>query len=368
MRRSFLPLVFLSALVFAPVFGPVEAAAAQATGITYTITKTIPLGPPDRWDYMSYDAPSGRLYVSHGDRVTVVDGKSGAILGAVEGLPGGTHGIAIAPGSGRGYTDDGKAGIAASFDVNTFRIVHRITAEPDADGVLYDPPSGHIFVIDGDSGKLTAIDPKTDSVIANIDGGGGLEFGLSGDNGKLYINGAEKNEIVRIDTATNKADAHWPLPGCQRPHGIALDHATHRLFSSCVNKVLLVVNSDTGAVVATLPIGAGSDAARFDPTRKLIFSSNREGTLSVISEASPNRYTPLAPVATQFGARTMALDPQSGRIYLVTADFTVNPNAAASDARHRYTVTPGSVRLLFLDPALRLRQGSGGQGASPNPP
>jgi YVTN family beta-propeller protein len=324
-------------------------APAQTAG-SYAITKTIPLGPPDRWDYMTYDAPGGRLYVSHGDRVTVVDGKSGAILGAVEGLPGGTHGIAIAPRTGRGYTDDGKAGIAASFDLSTFRIVHRITALPDADGVLYDAPSGHIFVTDGDSGKLTVIDPKSDSVVATVDGGGGLEFGVSGDNGKLYVNGVAKNEIVRVDTASNRADAHWPMPGCERPHGMAMDRATHRLFSSCANKVLVVMNSDTGAVVATLPIGAGSDAADFDPTRKLIFSSNREGTLSVISETSPDSFTPLPPVTTQFGARTMALDPASGRIYLVTADFKANPNASPSDPRHRYTVTPGSVRLLFLDP------------------
>ncbi|MGH6889471.1 MAG: YncE family protein [Rhizomicrobium sp.] len=343
-----------SRIPFVCIFGLISlfamAPAAAASQVSYTITKTVPLGAPDRWDYMTYDAPSGRLYVSHGDRVTVVDGKSGAILGAVEGLPGGTHGIAIAPGTGRGYTDDGKAGIAASFDLSTLRIVHRIKALPDADGMIYDAISGHIFVIDGDSGKLTAIDPKTDSVVATIDGGGGLEFGVSGDNGKLYVNGAEKGEIVRIDSASNKADAHWPMPGCERPHGLAIDRASHRLFSSCANKVLVVMNTDTGAVVATLPIGVGSDAAGFDPTRKLIFSSNHEGTLSVISENSPDSFVPLPPVTTEFGARTMALDPASGRIYLVTADFKANPNASPSDPRHRYTVIPGSVRLLFLDP------------------
>jgi hypothetical protein len=129
-----------------------------------------------------------------------------------------------------------------------------------------------------------------------------------------------------------------------------MDHATHRLFSSCANKVLVVVNSDDGAVVATLPIGAGTDAAAFDPNRRLIFSSNREGTLSVIAEESAERYVALTPIQTEFGARTMALDPQSGRIFLVTADYTLNSNVPQSDARHRYSVKPGSVRLLFLDP------------------
>lgn len=335
-------LVLVGAIGLAP-----GLADAQAS---YTITKTIPLGAPDRWDYLTFDASSGRLFISHGDRVTVIDGKGGAILGAVEGLPGGTHGIAIVADAGRGYTDDGQAGIAASFDLTTFKIIHRIKAEPDADGIVFDPASGHVFVIDGDSGKLTAIDPKTDSVVATIDGGGGLEAGAAGDGGKIYINGAEKNEIVRIDTRSNKADAHWPMPGCERPHGLSLDHAAHRLFSSCANKVMEVVDSDTGSIVATIPIGSGTDADGFDSKRGLVFSSNREGTLSVIAEKTPNSFEPLAPVTTEFGARTMALDPRSGRIYLVTADFTQNPKVAATDIRHRYIITPGSVRLLFLDP------------------
>ena len=337
----------LSFVAVAAIISP--AAMAEATN--YTISKTIALGAPDRWDYLTYDMPSGRIYISHGDRVTVVDGKSGAILGQVASLPGGTHGIAFAPAAGRGYTDDGEAGIAASFDPKTFAIIHRIKVETDADGILFDTASGHIYVIEGDSAKVTAIDPKTDAVVATIDGGGGLEAGVSGDNGKIYVDGAEKGEIVRIDTASNKADAHWPMPGCQKPHGLAMDHATHRLFSSCANKVLDVVNSDTGAVVSTLPIGAGTDAAAFDPKRNLAFSSNRDGTLSVIAEKSPDTFVALPPVNTQFGARTMALDPNSGRIYLVTADFTQNPNAAASDPRHKYVITPGSARLLFLDPA-----------------
>jgi len=329
--------------------------AANAEAPSYTISKSVPLGAPDRWDYLTFDAPGGRLYISHGDRVTVVDGKTGAILGQVEGLPGGTHGIAIAHDVGRGYTDDGQAGIVASFDLGTLAIVHRIKVEPNADGMLFDPASGHVFVIEGDSAKVTAIDPKTDTVVATIDGGGGLEFGVAGGNGKIYVNGAEKGEIVRIDTATNKADAHWPMPGCLRPHGLAIDRTTHRLFSSCANNVLVVVNADNGSVVATLPIGAGTDAADFDPKRNFVFSSNRDGTLSVIAEKSPDSFVTLPPVKTEFGARTMALDPESGRIYLVTADFTQNPNAAASDPRHKYIITPGTVRLLFLDPSSAPR-------------
>jgi YVTN family beta-propeller protein len=339
--------VALLAFLLAASFG--DSALAQSPPL-YRITKTVMLGAPDRWDYAVFDPVLGRVYVSHGEKVTVVDGTSGAIVGQVAGITGATHGIASVHALGKGYTDDGKAGIAVSFDLKTLKIIKQIKAEPDADGIVYDPPSGHILVIDGDSGKVTVIDPKTDSAVATIDGGGGLEFGVSGENGKFYVDGVEKNEIVRMDTTTNKADAHWPMPGCVKPHGLAIDRAHARLFASCANKVMMVVGADTGAVIANLPIGDGTDFAEFDPTRGLAFSSNRDGTLSVIAEKSPSSFLALAAVTTEIGARTMAIDPKTGRIYLVTADMTPNDAAPAADSRHRYSIKPGSVKLLFLDP------------------
>ena len=322
---------------------------SQPEQTKYHISKIVPLGAPDRWDYVVFDPDSHRVYVAHGDRVTVVDGRDGAVIGTVEGMPGGTHGIAISHATGKGYTDDGKAGVAVEFDLQTLKVVKQIKAESDADGIVFDPPSGHIFVIDGDSGKLTVIDPKTDAVVATIDGGGGLEFGDSGNNGKFYVDGAEKNEIVRVDTVANLADAHWAMPTCVRPHGLAVDRAHHRLFATCSNKVMVVMNADNGAVIATLPIGDGTDFATFDPEHGLAFSSNRDGTLSVIAELSPDKFVALPAIQTQLGARTMAIDPSSGRIYLVTAEMTVNESAASGDSRRRYSVKPGSVRLLFLD-------------------
>jgi YVTN family beta-propeller protein len=296
-----------------------------------------------------FDPDSKRVYVAHGDRITVVDGRSGAVIGTVEGMPGGTHGVAISHATGKGYTDDGKAGMAVAFDLKSLKVVKQIKAEPDADGIVFDPPSGHIFVIDGDSGRLTVIDPKTDAVVATVDGGGGLEFGVTGNNGKFYVDGAEKNQIVRVDTKTNMADAHWAMPACVKPHGLAIDQEHHRLFASCSNKIMVVVNADTGAVIATLPIGDGTDFASFDPERGLAYSSNRDGTLSVVAELSPDNFASLPAISTQIGARTMAIDPDSGRIYLVTADMTLNDAASSADSRRRYSVKPGSVRLLFLD-------------------
>ena len=317
---------------------------------SYTVTKTVALGAPDRWDYLTFDPSSHRVFVAHGDRVTVVDGRDGAIVGQVEGFPGGPHGVAIVPASGRGYSDDGKAGTASSFDLATLKQIKTIKAAPDADGILFDPVSKHIFVINGDSASVTVINPATDTAITTISAGGGLEFAVLDDSGKLYVDGAEKHEIVRIDTKTNQVDAHWAMPNCTKPRGIAIDTATHRLFSSCANNVLVVISTDSGATVASLPIGSRTDAAAFDPRRKLVFSSNGDGTLSMIAEKGPNNFVALASIPTMLGARTMTIDPDSGRLYLVGADYTINAAADPADIRHRYVVTPGSAKLLFLDP------------------
>ena len=331
-----------------------SAAAAQAADTTpaYHVAKTVALGAPDRWDYVVFDSGSGRVYVSHGDRVTVVDGKSGAILGQIEGMPGGTHGIGISAANGKGYTDDGKAGQAVAFDLKSFKTGARIPAKDDADGIAFDPTSGHIFVVDGDSAALTVVDPKTDAVIATIATGGGLEYAVAGDNGKLYVNGADKKEILRIDTATNRVDAHWPVPGCESPHGLAIDKTAHRLFPTCLNAVMNVVDTDSGKVVASLPIGQGTDGAAFDPKRKLIFSANYDGTLSVIREQTPDQYVALGSIKTQISGKNMDIDPATGRLYVAAAD--VDPAAPVPPSKNgrmaRRTLLPGTVKLLFLDP------------------
>jgi YVTN family beta-propeller protein len=324
--------------------------AAVAADPLYHLSKTVPLGAPDRWDYVHFDPVDGRVYVAHSDRVSVIDGKTGAIIGTVDGTTGGSHGIATWHPGNKGYTDDGKAGVAVVFDLKTFKVLKTVKAEPDADGIVFDPSSGHILVIDGDSGKVTVIDPATDAVVATVEVGGGLEFGVAGDNGKFYVDGSEKSELVRIDTKTNSVDARWPMTGCTRPHGLAIDRQSHRLFASCPNKVMLVMNADTGAVVATLPIGQGTDFAVFDPIRKRAFSSNWDGTLSIVAEKPGDKYDVLPPVKTAPGARTMDVDPKTGRLYLVTADFDINEALPPTD-RKRYAIKPGTAKLLIFDPA-----------------
>lgn len=340
----------LTLLSAAFLFGSVVASFAQAPA--YHVTKTVPLGTPDRWDYLVYDAPSHRLYVSHGDRLTVLDGRNGSKLGEVVGMPGGTHGIGIVAAVGKGYTDDGKAGEAVAFDLKTFRTGARIKAEPDADGIAFDPVSGHIFVVDGDSRTLTVIDPKTDTVVATVDAGGKLEYAVSGENGYLYVNGAGNKEIVRVNTATNQVDAHWPIPNCTSPHGLAIDRATHRLFVTCVNAVMTVVNADNGAVVTTLPIGNGTDGAAFDPRRKLVFSSNYDGTLTVVRESGPEKFEVLGSIPTAVTGKNMTIDPDTGRLFVTVADIDPNaPVRPGPDGRPgRAKPLPGSLKVLFLDP------------------
>lgn len=335
----------ISLFAFAPI-----AVSAADNPAAYHVTKSVTLGSPEQWDYLVYDSATHDVYVSHGDRVSVVDGSDGHIVGTVDGFtPGGPHGFAIVPAVGKGYTTDRAAKVAVAFDLKTFRIVARIPVDADADAVAYDPVSGHVFVIDGDPGTVTVIDPKTDKVIATIDGGGKLEYTVAGGNGKLYVNGAEKRDIVRVDTATNRVDAHWPVPGCESPHGMAFDAAAHRLFTSCVNQQMVVLDTDTGRQIATVPIGRGTDAAAFDPRRKLAFSSNGlSGTLSVIAEKGANQFESLGETGTSISARTMAIDPDTGRIYLAAADLdpAVPPPASGRNMK----IIPGTFKLLFLDP------------------
>jgi DNA-binding beta-propeller fold protein YncE len=334
------------AALAAVALGAAAAATAQPATPPYHLVKTVPLGAPDRWDYVVYDAPLHRVYVAHGDTVSVVDGRDGHMIGKVEGIAGGTHGIGISAATGKGYTDDGKAGVAVAFDLKTLKLGARIPAAADADAIAFDAASGHIFIVEGDPASVTAIDPKTDKAVATIATGGKVEYAVADDRGHLYVNGEAKREIVVIDTRANAVTAHWPMPDCVNPHGLAIDKVRHRLFSSCVNSLMTVINTDTGRVVATAPIGKGSDAAAYDPKRGVVFSSNgADGTLSVIRQTGADTYATIATIPTAVSGRTMSLDPETGRLYIAASE--TDP-AAAPGGRPR--TRPGTLKLLFLDP------------------
>ena len=322
-----------------------SGAGGQPAASGYRLAKTIPLGAPDRWDYVVFDPSGRRVYVAHSDRLTVVDPGTGKVVGEVLPVAGGTHGTGISAVTGQGFTDDGRAGVAVAFDLKTLAIKTTIPAAPDADGIVVDRASGHIFVIDGDSAKVSIIDPRTDKAVGSVDGGGKLEAAVADDHGRLYVNGEEKKEIVVMDTRAAKVVARWPMTMCESPHGIAVDYAGRRLFSTCANNLMVVLNTETGAVVATLPIGRGSDSAGWDPVRKRVFSSNGDGTISVIQQKTPDSYVALSPIPTLKGARTMAVDPVSGRLFVAGGDL--DPNSPAGT---RPRLLPGSLRLMVFEP------------------
>ena len=339
--------IALSAALLSPPASIVQA--SQATPL-YKIVARIPLGSPERWDYASFDAAGKRIYVAHGDRLTVVDAAKNAVTGQVGTFPGGTHGSAVAEGFHVAYTDDGKAGIAAAFDPSTMRVLKQIPAAPDADGIIYDSASRHVFVIDGDSGSITVIDPRSNTSVSTIKIGAGLEAAVPDGKGKLFIDGAENHDLIAVDTKTNAVIAHYPLAGCERPHGIAIDSKTRRVFVTCINKVMVVVDADKGTNLASLPIGASSDGAAFDLRRKYALSSNGEGTLSVVKEVDASHFVKLGDVPTMRSARTIAIDPASGRIYLPAAEIAKVERSETPGARPRTTYAPHSLKLLVLEP------------------
>jgi DNA-binding beta-propeller fold protein YncE len=320
---------------------------AAESGALYKISKSVPLGSPEQWDYLTFDSESGRLFIAHGSGVDVIDGAGGKLLGRI--AVAGANGIAVVPGIGKGYAGSRAKKAVLVFDLKTLKVIKELPADEDTDAVVYDPASQRVFIMQGDPHNITVIDTRTDSVVTKLALDGQPEFAAVDGTGKLFVNITDKSEIQKIDTKTAKIDATWPISDCERPHGLAISPADHRLFASCVNSKLLVVDSTDGKIIATLPIGKGSDAAAYDAARKRIFSSNSEGTLSVIQQETPQHYTGLGDVPTRELARTMALDPKTGRVFLVTGD-RVEVDPAATDPRKRFAIRAGSVALLFADP------------------
>ena len=312
----------------------------------YVLVKSVPLGAPDRWDYVVADASAKRVYIAHGDRVTVIDADTGAVIGEVKGMPGGTHGIAISAATKQGFTDDGEKGEAVAFDLLTLKVTRRIAAADDADGIVREPVTGRILIVDGDPGTITVIDPKTNAVVATIRAGEKMEYAAADSRGHIYVAGETSSDVLKIDARTAKIVARWPTPGCEKPHGLAFDVVGKRVFMSCVNEKLVVVDATSGKVVATLPIGKGSDAVAFDPVRHRVFSSDgRDGRVSVYQQVTPNNYTAMAAIPTVVSARNMTVDERTGRLFVVGAD--TDPSATPGGRAH---VRPGTTRVMIFDP------------------
>lgn len=317
-------------------------AAAQTS---YSVLNRWAVGGEGGWDYLAVDPAAPHLFLTHGPRVEVVDTGSGKVIGSITGLKG-THGVVFDDEDKFGYISDGRANEVVVFDRKTFAKVGSIATGTNPDGMVYDPKSKTVWAFNGRSSNATVIDTASQKVVATIALPGKPEFPVSDEAGFVYVNIEDKNVVVKLDVASKTAVATWPLAGCDSPSGQAIDLEGHRLFAVCDGKKMAVTDFRTGKSLATPTIGDGPDAAGYDAKKKLVFSSNGEGTLSIVDASKPGY--PGMTVKTEPRARTMAFDPSNGRIYLVTGK-TGPPPAATKENPHPYpSVLPGSFTVLVV--------------------
>jgi YVTN family beta-propeller protein len=293
--------------------------AAPAPSTSYSVLKKIPIPGQGSWDYLTVDESARRLYVSHGTQVEVIDIDSGTVVGNIPKTPG-VHGIAIAEEFGRGFVSNGQASNVTIFDLKTLKPIADVPTGKKPDAIIYDPATKRVFAFNGDSNSATAIDAATGKVAGTVDLGGGPEYAVSDGKGYVFDNLEDESQVVKINARDLKVEQRWPTAPGAKPASISMDRENRRLFIGCRSKVMAVMNADTGQVITTVPIGDHVDATAFDPESKLIFNSNGEGTISVIHEDSPDKYSPVETVKTAPRAKTMALDPKTHQLFLSTAE------------------------------------------------
>jgi len=294
------------------------AASAQSNQ-SFRIIKRIPIPGQGGWDYLTVDEGARRLYVSHGTQVEVLDVDSGAIVGKIPNTPG-VHGIAIASDLGRGFVSNGKASSVTIFDLKTLKTIGHVPTGTDPDAIIYDPATSRVFAFNGDGKSATVIQAADGKVAGTIDLGGGPEFAAADGAGNVFDNLEDESLVLKIDSRNLKVEQRWPTGPCLSPSSMAMDRPNRRLFIGCRSKLMAVMNADTGKVITTLPIGDHVDATAFDPESRLIFNSNLEGTITVIHQDSPDKYSVVESVKTAPRAKTMTLDPKTHQLFLSTAE------------------------------------------------
>jgi hypothetical protein len=317
-------------------------AAVPAGASAYHVIKTVPVPGDDGWDYVAVDSAARRVYISHGTHVVVMNADTYAIEGDIPDTPG-VHGIAIAPDLGRGFISSGRANTATIFDLKTLKTIGTAKTDANPDAIAYDSVSKRVFTFNGRGKNATVINATDGTVVGTIALGGKPEFAVADGKGKMFANNEDTSEVMEIDTQKLTVTHRWPLAPCKSPSGLAMDLKNRRLFAGCDDKVLAAVNADAGNVIATLTIGDGVDANAFDPATDYAFSSNGEGTLTVIHEDSPDKFTVIDNVPTKKSARTMGLDLKTHNIFLPAADF--EPPAPGE---RRGKMKPGSFVIVVV--------------------
>ena len=324
------------------LFGSTAAIAQKP----YSVLTQWKIGGEGGWDYLTSDPAAHRLYVTHGPRVEVLDSDTGKVVGSITGLKG-THGVALDDSGKYGYVSDGGANAVVVFDRKSLATVASIPAGTNPDGIVFEPKTKTVWASNGRSSNATVIDTAERKVVATIALSGKPEFPVADGTGTVFANIETKNEIVRFDAAAKTITATWPVADCDSPSGLAIDTAGRRLFAVCDGGKMAVVDANTGKTVANPSIGEGPDAARYDAKRKLAFSSNGGGTLTIIDASKPT-YPVLQNLDTQKGARTMTLDWVTGHIYLATAEFGERPAPTAANPHPRPAIVPGSFTILVV--------------------
>jgi YVTN family beta-propeller protein len=325
-------------------------ALASPPAVHYQLLKKVALGAApgggEYFDYVTADSHARRVYASHGTEVKVADADSGAVVGTISGLKR-CHGVALVEDLGKGFISDGTGKVVV-FDMASLKVTGEVKGEEDADSIVYDPASKRVFVFNGDSKSATVIDPANGTVVKSIPLGGGPEFAVADGKGMVYDNIEDKNEVLAIDSDTLTVKTRWPVAPAGQPTALAMDREHRRLFSAGRNpQKLVILDADNGKVIQSFPISAGADANVFEPETGLIFVSTREGNVHIFHEDTPDKFSEVETVKTEYGAKTMALDSKTHNLYLTTADFGPPPAPTAERPHPNRAPIPGTFHLLI---------------------
>jgi len=345
MRKSFVVLTTLGSLSVAMILcaGMLSRAASPAPGSSgYHLIKSVPVPGDEGWDYLNVDADARRVYISHGSHVVVLNADTYAIEGDIPDTAG-VHGIALAPDLGRGFVSAGRTNTAVIFDIKSLKTLGTAKTDANPDAIVYDSVTKRVFTLNGRGQNTTAINAADGTVAGTLALGGKPEFAVADGKGSIFVNIEDKSELVQFDAQKLTETHRWPLAPCKSPSGLSMDLKSRRLFSVCDEKVMAVVNADTGKVVATPEICQGPDASAFDPATDYAFASCGDGNLTVIHEDSPDKFTVVENVPTKRSARTMGLDLKTHNIFLSSAEF--DPPAPGE---RRGKMKPGSFAILVV--------------------
>jgi DNA-binding beta-propeller fold protein YncE len=332
-------LVILCCLIF--------GVSAHASDYGYHVIKRLKVGGEGGWDYLTVDGPARRLYVSRSTHVMVMDLDSDKVVGDIPDTSG-VHGIAIASDLNRGYTSNGKADTSTIFDLKTLNILGQVKTGANPDAIVYDPASKRVFTFNGRSHDATVFDALSGKIVRTIALGGKPEFAVADGKGLVYVNIEDTGEVVEIDGLNARELRRFSLKPCDEPAGMGLDSEHGRVFSGCHNRIMTVLDTKAGKLIASLPIGEHVDGNGFDPGTGLAFSSNGDGTLTVAAEVSPGAFEVVETVATQFGSRTMAVDPLTHNIYLPAARFLPARQSPQPGPKPRPEMIEGSFEILVV--------------------